>query len=57
MEENLNNAECNKILNLLINQVNQNTDGDCNNDKYDDDDTKIMMTIIIIIVIENPARV
>jgi hypothetical protein len=36
-----NNAECNKILNLLINHVNQNTGDDCNNDKNDDDDTKI----------------
>jgi hypothetical protein len=36
-----NNAEFNKIVNLLINQVNQNNDDDCNNDKDDDDDTKI----------------
>jgi hypothetical protein len=38
-------AECDKIWNLFVKQVNQNTDVDCNNDK--DDDTKIMMTVII----------
>jgi hypothetical protein len=49
MQENLNNAECDKILNLLIRQVNQNTDDGCNNYKDLGDDSKIMMTIIIII--------
>jgi hypothetical protein len=46
-----NNVKCDKILNLLIKQLNQNTDDDCNNDKDVDNDTKIMMTIIVIIII------
>jgi hypothetical protein len=33
------NAECNKILNLQ--PIDQNTDDNCNNDRYDDDDTKM----------------
>jgi hypothetical protein len=51
MWENLNNAECDKIMNLPIKRVNQNTDDDCNNDRDVDDATKIMMTIIIITAI------